>query len=245
MLRELADAYDERNEQDIHALTRRQQQAPIYDDDDEDEDKGVGSVVGGSAEPRTIAKMMTSPSRPASAPSGRSFVSPRTTKKQQQHQQSLRGAFNSQMKSPEQSKFQYKYSVLDPTTTARSELDSARSTGSTSPRPSTTGSRNTRPSTAASRTYREFNTTVNGVTSPLKGSNAAPRFVYTGQPRQMRTDPDSVALRNGYKIAQRHTVTSHAEYGLFVKNLQKTIKKESDLVNKQKETFELQGISVL
>lgn len=100
---------------------------------------------------------------------------------------------------------------------SRISMDTTSSTNNTSP-----------------RSYRLLTTTVNGQTSPIKGSEASPRFVYTGQPRQCKVDPLSEVMKTKYQISRKHTKTSHEEYGLFVKNIAYTVKAKSKVFEKQK-----------
>jgi len=92
----------------------------------------------------------------------------------------------------------------------------------------------TDPDPASTKYYRLLTTTVNGTTSPLKGSTASPRFVYTGQPRQLKVDPTSAVMMEKYRIRKGHTSTSHEEYGLFVKSINSTLSEKKKLFDRQR-----------
>ena len=92
----------------------------------------------------------------------------------------------------------------------------------------------TDPDPASTKYYRLLTTTVNGTTSPLKGSTASPRFVYTGQPRQLKVDPTSAVMMEKYRIRKGHTSTSHEEYGLFVKSIASTLSEKKQLLDRQR-----------
>lgn len=92
----------------------------------------------------------------------------------------------------------------------------------------------TDPDPASTKYYRLQTTTVNGTTSPLKGSAASPRFVYTGQPRQLKVDPTSAVMMEKYRIRKGHTSTSHEEYGLFVKSIASTLSEKKQLLDRQR-----------
>ena len=89
-----------------------------------------------------------------------------------------------------------------------------------SPRSSTQTPRSTfsRPSTA----------------SPTKPKSP---FVYTGQPRQFVPSPFSPLLHMKYKMDKKHLVTSHEDYGMFVKSMTKAAKSQQLLGKKYKATL--------
>lgn len=90
-----------------------------------------------------------------------------------------------------------------------------------SPRSSTQTPRSafSRPSTAASPTKTK---------SP---------FVYTGQRRQFVPSPFSTLLHLKYKMDKKHLVTSHEDYGMFVKSVNKAAKSQQLLGKKFKATL--------
>ena len=89
-----------------------------------------------------------------------------------------------------------------------------------SPRSSTQTPRSTasRPSTA----------------SPTKPKSP---FVYTGQRRQFVPSPFSALLHLKYKMDKKHLVTSHEDYGMFVKSMNKAAKSQQLLGKKFKATL--------
>jgi hypothetical protein len=96
----------------------------------------------------------------------------------------------------------------------------------------------TTPRTATASSPRKFHTTstVNGTSSRTASAHDAvssPRYVYTGQRRQYRTDPHSPYLTCQYKLSLKHVVTSQGEYGFFAKTLARTRRQQSRLREKQ------------
>jgi len=68
----------------------------------------------------------------------------------------------------------------------------------------------------------------------MKGSTASPRFVYTGQPHQLKVDPTSAVMMEKYRIRKGRTSTSHEEYGLFVKSINSTLSEKKKLFDRQR-----------
>jgi hypothetical protein len=95
------------------------------------------------------------------------------------------------------------------------------------------------PRAASASSPRKFQTTPStetgtsnrAVSTPDAASS--PRYVYTGQRRQNRTDPNSPYLTWQYKLSLKHVVTSQGEYGYFAKTLARTRRKQSKLREKQ------------
>jgi hypothetical protein len=86
---------------------------------------------------------------------------------------------------------------------------------------------------SSARTHRTQYSKANGTVSQVQGSAASPQFVYTGQRRQMRTDPDGVILNYQYKISKKHITTTQGEYGFFAKSIARQAKQNARLYNKQ------------
>lgn len=64
-------------------------------------------------------------------------------------------------------------------------------------------------------------------------------FVYTGQRRRFVQDPFSVGMHLKYALDKRHLVTSHEDYGMFVKSMTKAAKSQKVLAEKHKATISL------
>ena len=248
LLRELADAYDAKN---VAAMATNQQQSAVPRINIGGADtltSSAGAAAGAAMNGNNFHPSSRQPApakRPSTAPTGRSFPSPRgikmaATTDAAAMNQNFNNYDGLYVLDPQYANTNGMYgNTITTTTTAPSTSRTANTTTSNN----NTNTSNSPPRTA--RTVRKFETTINGLTSPIRGTDACPRFVYTGQRRQQHTDPTSAVLTTQYRSARKHTTTSAEEYGLFVKQFSRTVQKQSKLYEKQRETVSplMQGIT--
>eukprot|EP01031_Cornospumella_fuschlensis_P028498 gene28498-34406_t len=167
----------------------------------------------------------------AEADDAGSVVSTHTAKTTQSNQKSIAAASTKSKKRPSSAPPVKSRpptpSVIDsspkPVYTPATESHSAAATPTTSPRFvfSYNSTLSPRPPTAP--------------TPPPKSPQQefARRFVYTGQSYRVDVDPMREVLRDSYRIQKKHALTSHEDYGLYVKSLHRERKVRDKVYERQ------------